>query len=423
MLDRHDDDLEPESDEELYRNPVCYEPAGRNLDLDRADLGIPEVPGLLEKLLKMRGRVPVEKRGLICPDCRDLRGRRAPMYLVQRDGVWLPSHYRKPGEKAISHESDEHIARKERVAKDSEDHGFRAEAESSTPDGRARLDVRITGDNGIVLGYEPQLSQQTARTMRLREGFRRRSSIRSVWDFADPDHAGIGTVPYVRTPNLPASVIRVQKNPIEVRDGNYVIDEGHCSPAGSITRCPLKPFDPDNPIADAYCGDWHRILVPEHQSSTASDTGKSALTLTRFIVEAAGGARVPFQRDGMWGWLPADHWDRYLEANGPEDKPAPRAAVRSDDRRAVCTEDRPASDFRAEPKERHASRTVVLETRDGSPAQGAAPASTPQPPQLRRVTPGLCESGATPCGATARLYACGWRCDPHSPAAMARRSS
>ncbi|WP_211246955.1 hypothetical protein, partial [Streptomyces niveus] len=61
------------------------------------------------------------------------------MYLVHRDGVWLASHYRKPGEKPISHESDEHLARKERVAKDSEDHGFHADIESQTADGHARL--------------------------------------------------------------------------------------------------------------------------------------------------------------------------------------------------------------------------------------------------------------------------------------------
>ncbi|WP_420032298.1 hypothetical protein ACN2WE_05395 [Streptomyces sp. cg28] len=413
-----DEDLEPDSEEELYRNPVFYEPAGKELALERADLGVPEVPDLLQQLLNMRGRVPVEKRGLVCPDCRKLRGRRASMYLVQRDGVWLASHYRKPGEKAISHESDEHMARKERVAKDSEDHGFHAEAEATTPDGRARLDVRITGDNGIILGYEPQLSDQTARSMRLREGFRRRSNVRSVWDFANPDHAGIGTVPYVRTPDLPASVIRVQKNPIEVRDGNYVVEEGHCTPGGSITRCPDKPFDPDNPIADAYCHGWHRILVPEHQSSTASDTGKPALTLTRFIVEAAGGARIPFQRDGRWGWLPADHWQRYLEANGPEEGSADteRAAVRDGDRRSMCTEDRPASDFRSEPKVRHLSRTVVLETREAAP-------SRPQPPQLRRDKAGYCMAGVTPCGEHARLYPGGWRCDQHRPGARAQATS
>ncbi|MEV8101103.1 hypothetical protein [Streptomyces sp. NPDC088135] len=366
-----DDDLERDSDEELYRNPVYYEPAGRNLDLTRADLGVPHGEGLLDELLRMRKRVPVDRRGLICPDCRDIRRRRVPMYLVERDGVWLASHYRKPGEKHISHESDEHLARKERVAKDSEDHGYRANIESTAADGRARLDVRISGANGIVLGYEPQLSAQTARGMRAREGFRRRDGIQSVWDFADPDHTGIGTVPYVRTPNLPASVIRVQKNPIAIRDGNYVLEEGHCTQSGALDRCPEKPYDPENPTATGYCGGWHRILVPAHQSSSYAEQGdRTGLTLTQFIVEAAAGERVPFQHNGYHGWLPAQQWQKYVEANGPTAGDRERAPLlRQGDRRDRCTEDRPASDVRSEPQERRGSRMVVLETRAAPEAE------------------------------------------------------
>ncbi|MFH8612077.1 hypothetical protein ACH4D5_31800 [Streptomyces sp. NPDC018029] len=330
--------------------------------MDRSDLGVPQGQDLLNVLLRMRGRVPVDKRGLICPDCRDLRGRRVPMYLVQRDGVWLASHYRKPGDKPISHESDEHLARKERVAKDSEDHGFHADIESQTADGHARLDVPIDGANGIVLGYEPQLSTQTARGMRAREGFRRRAGIQSVWDFAGPDHAGIGTVPYVRTPNLPASVIRVQRNPIAVQDGNFVLEEGQCSPNGTLTRCPAKPYDPENPTDTGYCGGWHRVLVPAHQSSTF--TGEGSLTLTRFIVEAAAGERIPFQQSGHHGWLPVHQWQRYLEANGPalNDKER-QPSIRQGNRHDRCTEDRSASEVRAEPKQKRGSRSIVLESR------------------------------------------------------------
>lgn len=419
MLDL-EEDLEPESDEELFRNPVYYEAAARNLDLDRADLGVPEEPGLLAKLLNMRGRVPVERRGLICPDCRDLRDRRVPMYLVQRDGIWLASHYRKPGEKRISHESDEHLARKERVAKDAEDHGHHAETEATTADGKARLDVRITGSNGIVLGYEPQLSIQSVRTMRLREGFRRRAGVRSIWDFTDPDHDGVGRVPYIRTPNLPASVIRVQKNPIEVRDGNFVLEEGNCTPGGSIERCPYKPYDPADPLADAYCERWHLILVPEHQSSSVQVSGKPALTLTRFVVEAADGARIPFQRDGQHGWLPAEQWERLQSTEPPADPASDerRATVRRGDRHDQCTEDRPTSDVRAEPKVRHRSRTFVLETREI-----AQPRNRPQAPAVRRDTPGVCASGVTPCGKPAHLYPGGWRCDDHRPGAPVRHCS
>lgn len=390
-----DDDLERDSDEELYRNPVYYEPAGRNLDLSRSDLGIPQGEGLLDELLRMRGRVPVESRGLICPDCRDLRHRRVPMYLLYRDSELFASHYRKPGEKPISHESDEHLARKERVAKDSEDHGFRADIESPAADGHARLDVRIMGANNIVLGYEPQLSEVTARGMRSREGARRRGGIRSVWDFADPDHPGVGTVPYVRTPNLPASVIRVQRNPIPVRDGNFVVEEGQCSPRGSITRCPYKPYDPNNPTDTGYCGGWHRVLVPIHQSRTFEGTGE--LTLTQFIVEAAAGERVPFKHDGQHGWLPVDHWEKYREANGPavDDEEARGPSVRQGERRDRCVEDRPASEVRSEPRERRGGRTMVLETRtaeEAEPGQVAVDASG-------RPIP-LCRFG---CGAPASM--------------------
>lgn len=389
-----DDGLERDSDEELFRNPVFYEPAGRNLDLDRSDLGIPQGEGLLDELLRMRGRVPVESRGLICPDCRDLRRRRVPMYLVQRDGVLLASHYRKPGEKRISHESDEHLARKERVAKDCEDHGFPADIESSAADGHARLDVQIRGANGIVLDYEPQLSIQTARGMSRREGFRRRGGIRSVWDFTDPDHPGVGTVPYVRTPNLPASVIRVQKNPIAIRDGNFVVEEGQCSPRGALTRCPYKPYDPENPTAAGYCGEWHRVLVPVHQSRTFE--GTDGLTLTQFIVEAAAGERVPFQHNGHHGWLPSQHWQKYLEANGPAVDDKERApSVRQGDRRDRCTEDRPASEVRSQPRERRGGRTIVLETRT---ADEVEPAEVPVDASGRPIP--LCRFG---CGGPASM--------------------
>uniref|UniRef100_A0AAU3H389 Uncharacterized protein n=1 Tax=Streptomyces sp. NBC_01401 TaxID=2903854 RepID=A0AAU3H389_9ACTN len=360
-----DGDLELDSDEELFRNPVHYEPAGINLDLDRADLGVPCGEALMAELLRMRKRVPVEQRGLICPDCRNARGRRVAVYLVERNGVWLASHYRKRGERPISHESDEHLARKERVAKDSADHGFAATIESSAAEGHARLDVRISGADGIVLGFEPQLSEQTARGMRAREGFRRRGGIRSAWDFASPDHAGVGIVPYVRTPDLPASVIRVQKNPIQIRDGNFVLEEGRCSPSGALDRCPEIAYDPENPTATGYCGGWHRVLVPAHLSSGfARPDGPVNLTLTQFIVEAAAGERVPFQRDGQHGWLPVQQWQKYVEANGPVAEVKKRAPlVREGVRRDWCTEDRPASEVRAEPKERRGGRAIVLETR------------------------------------------------------------
>ena len=374
LNDRSDDDLEPEEDEDLFRNPVFYEPARRNLDLDRADLGVPEEPGLLNKLLRMRGRVPVDKRGLACPDCMRLRGMRVPMFLVGRGGEWFASHYRKPGEKPVSHESDEHIARKELVANEVVDAGHDAQIEQVVAGGRARLDVGIRAANGRLYDYEPQLSEQSRRSALSRDAHRRRAGFTRIWDFVDPDHPGIGAVPYIRTPNLPASVIRVRKTALEIRDGNYVAEEGWCTPEGTFARCPEKPYDPERPN-DAYCGGHHLVVVPEHQSSGAHGSDKPTLDLPRFVVEVADGERVPFKADGQHGFIRAVQYERYLSEYGTEPKgKKARRAARDADRSSLCTEDRPAADLRSTPRERHLSRTIVLQTRA---AQEAAPDEVP----------------------------------------------
>lgn len=418
--DRVDDEYEPESEEELFRNPVCYEPARRNLDLARDDLGVPEEPDLLNKLLRMRGRVPVEKRGLICPDCMQLRDTRVPMFLVNRGGGWFASHYRRPGERPVSHESDEHIARKELVANEVVDAGHHAQLEQVVAGGRARLDVGIKAANGRLYDYEPQLSDQSRRSAISRDAHRKRAGFTRIWDFIDPDHPGIGAVPYIRTPNLPASVIRVQKSALEIRDGNYVVEEGWCTPEGTFVRCPEKPYDPEKPN-DAYCGRHHLVVVPEHQSSTAYESDKPTLALPRFVVEVADGERVPFKVNGQHGFMRADQHERYLSEHGPEPEPKKaQPAVRDADRRALCTEDRPESDFRSAPRERHISRAIILQTREGAPgnAEAAVAASIPAPPRAR-VVPGRCQAGVNACGAPARFYPAGWLCDEHRPGSRA----
>jgi hypothetical protein len=439
--DREDDEYEPEDDEGLFRNPVYYEPAGRNLDLDRTDLGVSEEPGLLGKLLRMRRRVPVEKRGLICPDCMQLRDARVPMFLVNRSGEWFASHYRKPGEKPVSHESDEHIARKELVANEVVDAGHHAQLEQVVAGGRARLDVGIKAADGRLLDYDPQLSEQSRRSIISRDAHRKRAGFTRIWDFVDPDHPGIGAVPYIRTPNLPAPVIRKQKNALEIRDGNYVVEEGRCTPEGTFVRCPEKPYNPEKPN-DAYCGRHHLVVVPEHQSSAAYESNKPTLALPRFVVEVADGERVPFKVNGQHGFMRADQCERYLSEHGTESETKKeRPAVRDADRRDLCTEDRPESDFRSAPKERYVSRTVVLETRDvtsekaeleamRAQAVDLSPLTTPAQkrpvaPVVPRLAPGVCSHwiGAERrhCQAAdgVRHYLPGHRCPRHTPSALA----
>lgn len=104
------------------------------------------------------------------------------------------------------------------------------------------------------------------------------------------------------------------------------------------------------------------VLVAAHQPSTF--TGEGGFTLPRFIVEAAASERIPFQRSGHHGWLPAQQWQKYLEANGPAlGNKERQPSIRQGDRHDGCTEDRPASEVRAEPKQNRGSRSIVLESR------------------------------------------------------------
>jgi hypothetical protein len=45
----------------------------------------------------------------------------------------------------------------------------------------------------------------------------------------------------------------------------------------------------------------------------------------------------------------------------------------------------------------------------------------PVRPAMPPVIPGNCDTGHPVCGAEARLYAAGWRCVQHTPAALASR--
>lgn len=288
-----DDDLQLDSDEDLFRNPVYYEPADRQ-----------PRPG------PPRPRCPARPRP---PERAPAHARTCPRREAR---AHLP---RLPGPPRPARSDVPRPARRRRHRP-----GLRASAE------------RLDSPRNAYTGEVPTP---------------RRYSV------------GLGLLrPRPRRHRLPASVIRVQKNPIAVQDGNFVLEEGQCSQNSALTRCPEMPDDPENPTDAGYCGGRHRLLVPARQSSTF--TGEGGLTLTRFIVEAAAGERIPFQRGGHHGWLPAQQWQQCLEANGPvlDDKER-QPSVRQGDLRDRCTEDRPTSEVRAEPKQRRGSRAIVLESR------------------------------------------------------------
>ncbi len=66
----------------------------------------------------------------------------------------------------------------------------------------------------------------------------------------------------------------MQKNPIAVQDGNFVLEEGQCSQNGALTRCPEKLYDPENPTDAGYCGAGTASSCPP--ISRAPSQGKAA---------------------------------------------------------------------------------------------------------------------------------------------------
>ncbi len=48
--------------------------------------------------------------------------------------------------------------------------------------------------------------------------------------------------------------------------------------------------------------------------------------------------------------------------------------------------------------------------------------TAPERPVLPPTIPGRCDSGQAACGAEARLFAAGWRCVRHTPAALAGKA-
>ncbi|GLW51660.1 hypothetical protein Stsp02_73210 [Streptomyces sp. NBRC 14336] len=63
---------------------------------------------------------------------------------------------------------------------------------------------------------------------------------------------------------------------------------------------------------------------------------------------------------GHYGRLPTQQWQQYLATLDDKER---QPSVRQGDRRDRCTEDRPAPEVQAEPKQRCGSRAIVLESR------------------------------------------------------------
>jgi hypothetical protein len=299
------------------------------LDLDRPDLGHPEIPDLWERLRD--DKRPMQQRGLYCPDCYEKDPEHPEwMYLRLRNGRRESAHFNR-GHKSHA-ERPEHIAFKERIARAAEEGGFQADLEVSTRDRAARLDVRIIGERGKVYGVEPQLSREPWTQTARRDRARRKNKIMPVWHVVSPYAELIDHTQFARTDNLPPEAIRNSRD-LLVRGGIKEPRWERCDSRNPLP-CPVK--------GRGRCGGLH------------ADWEVLAVQLDDFVRDVASGVFVPVAIKGqnriVRFWARAADRDRYLDAGGEalEETGTPRAVrvpmlAEELDREALCTRKRPST--------------------------------------------------------------------------------
>ena len=368
----------------------------RKLDLTEPDLGVAGGAVLLERLLADR-RLPVAVRGLTCAEICERLGYTEPMYLYRRRGRVVASHTRSDAQDRHrgGGESDEHKAYKERAVRAAEEGGHQATAERASGDRKVRSDVLIRGANGVLLGFESQLSPVNPREIAARDAAARRAGLVDAWQTDSRALAEALVVPWLRTDKLPFELIVRRDSPLPFRGGVRRID---------LVRCDERFPGPCPRKGTGKCGRWHPTTRP------------SEVPFDPFIRDAASGlyvrATVKVKRTAYEFWTPAADYAAYRDVTAGEKPPSveyPRQAKSvMGDGDPTCRVRTPAVDN---------AHDVPLADIPGTraPRSKLAGTLTAAGSTLYR---GQCGAGVTKCGAPARFYACGWRCDRHRPGAV-----
>ncbi|MFK8905431.1 hypothetical protein [Streptomyces sp. YS-3] len=260
----------------------------RKLDLTEPDLGVTGGAVLLERLLADR-RLPVAVRGLTCAEICERLGYTEPMYLYRRMGRVVASHTRSDAQDRhhAGGESDEHKAYKERAVRAAEEGGHHATTERTSTDQKVRSDVLIQGANGVLLGFESQLSPVNPREITARDAAARRAGLADAWQTDSRVLAEALVVPWLRTDKLPFELIVRHDSPLPFRGGVRRIDLVCCDERFP-GRCPRK--------GTGKCGKWHPTTRP------------AEVPFDMFIRDAASGlyvrATVKVKRTAFEFWGP-----------------------------------------------------------------------------------------------------------------------
>jgi len=277
---------------------VRYMRLGVDLNLSRADLGHPELPGLWQEL---RSRT-IHRGELRCmgacyindPDCPEwmyLKGK--PDGTGLRQAVHLNPSAVKNHPDAV--ETDKHKALKERVAIVSERAGFSVEVEARSSTGKRVTDVLVRGEGGLVLGHELQVSKLSIPTIKKRVRIARQDGLMPMWTTDNPAVQIEHRMAWATIPTTDAGW---------VRGGSELIVSGGARDA-DIDRCgrrgPYCPVTRKRP-----CGKLHVYLLATR-----------GLNLDELVVGAAAGSWRSLEETDSRGrplyyWVSAADMERYI---------------------------------------------------------------------------------------------------------------
>lgn len=387
---------------------VYYVARDLELNLSLDDLGHPELPDLWDEIYPSKKLLPNQLQCLQClhergPDCPEF------MYLQNRRGGRVAAHHnRNIKDHPNTPEGATHKAIKERIAGAAERAGFSVQVEDLASHRKRRTDVLIHGADGFQLGCEAQVSRITASLVRKRTRIAEQDNITPMWTTNDRYSPLIDLAPWTTIDKKPWQDISNGAE-LPVRGGVRELVMVRCERLGKV--CPDKKIG-------RRCRGWH----PEWNAR--------ALSLDALIVGAAGQHEVPLRyrptpsaRKAYWYWVSAEDRERYLGYTGGTlpDSSAQPATVVDDEEEAAEVEPKELSRLCT-----YGQNTFVPTPRgprdDGAVVTGLSVdlartdvARTLVAPTHAPVRRGECNAGVTPCGAPARLYACGWRCELHKP--------
>jgi hypothetical protein len=382
---------------------------GRDLELNLSldDLGHPNLPDLWDEIYPSKKLPPNQ---LQCLQCLSERGPDCPefMYLRVREGRRQAVHHNTNiKDHATAPESATHKALKERIAGVAERAGFKVQVEDLAFHRKRRTDVLIHGADGFRLGCEAQISRITAATVLKRTRIAEQDNITPMWTTNDPYASLIDRAPWARIDKKPWQDISNGAE-LPVRGGVRTL---------VMVRCDrLREVYPDKKLRRS-CRGWH----PRWNARWTS--------LDKLIVGAAAQQDVPLQylpapnaRKAYWYWVSAEDREQYLNhIGGPAPVGAQTPATVGDEEGAVEVDPKEVSrvctygqnSFVPTSKGPRDSGAVI--TGVSVDLGHAARRPTLTAPLHSPIRRGYCNAGVTPCGAPARLYACGWRCEQHKP--------